>query len=453
MRDEIDVSALAGDDAKATEQLTAFRDRAAVARFVVSGVQGPATGQSASSTGDRMSIGSDRSNDLVIDDPAVSRFHCEVVVDARGAWLIDLDSKNGSQLDGVPVGRGGLRHGSSIRLGRSQCRFELTAERIRLPLSDSTSFGALVGHSPAMRACFALLERAAGTDVTVLLEGETGTGKEGAAAALHSQSKRAHKPLIVVDCGAVPANLLESQLFGHERGAFTGADMRRTGVFEEADGGTVFLDEIGELSPELQPKLLRVLEQRQIRPVGASRYKPVDVRIVAATNRDLRALVNEDRFRSDLYFRLAVFQVRLPPLRHRPEDIGALAAHFLDQFGVQGETRAELLGRESVARMQRAAWPGNVRELRNYLERCAVMQAPLPTGKAADEPAGGELSLDVTLPYSQAKRRVLDQFERRYLTALLDRHGGQVSKAARAAGMDRVYVYKLLQRHGLKPGR
>ncbi|HHH10827.1 MAG TPA: FHA domain-containing protein [Sorangium sp.] len=448
MRDEVDIRDLVSDEPNATEQLAVLRARGAVRRFRVRGMSGPVKGMLVSSTGERLSMGSHASNDMVIDDSAVSRFHCEVQLDSAGMWLVDLDSRNGTTLDGVPVGRGGLRDGSTLQLGRSVCRFELTNEQNRLPLSERTSFGPLVGQSLAMRGCFALLERASASDITVLLEGETGTGKEGAAAAIHNASARADKPLCVVDCGAMPANLLESELFGHERGAFTGATAARVGVFEQAHGGTVFLDEIGELSLALQPKLLRVLEQRQVRPLGSSRYRAVDVRIIAATHRDLRALVNENSFRSDLYFRLAVFGILLPPLRGRPDDMAMLATRLLDQLGADRDITRQLLSEASLARMQAAAWPGNVRELRNYLERCAVMQTSLPTGQLrADD--DGDWQLDLSLPYRRAKRQLLDQFERRYLSALLDRHQGNVSAAARAAGMDRVYVYKLLRRHNL----
>jgi transcriptional regulator with GAF, ATPase, and Fis domain len=448
--DEIDLAGLAIQSSRATEQLARPNAGERVARFSLTAADGPAKGASARSTGARMSIGSHASNDLVIDDRAVSRFHCEVALDAAGAWVVDLDSRNGTVMDGVRIGKAALRNGSLIQLGRSTCRFDLEEEHNRLPISDEREFGGLVGASVAMRTCFALLERAAASEVTVLLEGETGTGKEGAAHAIHGASRRAEGPFLVVDCGAVPANLLESELFGHERGAFTGAGARRVGVFEEAAQGTVFLDEIGELPLELQPKLLRVLEQRQIRPLGASRYHPVDVRIIAATNRDLRALVNDDRFRPDLYYRLAVLRVTLPPLRQRPDDVPELARRFLEQFGADAPTCEALLSPDSLARIAAAPWPGNVRELRNYLERCAVMRMPLPPGEARRD---SELGFDPTLPYAQAKQRVTDAFERLYLTALLARHAGNVSRAARAAGMDRVHVHKLLKRHGLKATR
>ena len=447
--DEIDVSDLVESRPRATEQLDSFAARPrAVRRVRLSALEGPASGSSWQSSGDRLTIGSHPSNDVVLEDAAVSGFHCEIQVEKTGAWLKDLGSKNGTLLDGVPIREAGLRDASLLRVGRSVIRFQLGSEQNQLPVSDRTEFGTLVGISVAMRSTFSLLERAAASDATVLVTGETGTGKEGAAESIHRASSRGDAPFLVVDCGAIPTNLLESELFGHERGAFTGATSRRVGVFEEAEGGTVFLDEVGELPAELQPRLLRVLEQREIRRVGSNAFQKVDVRMVAATNRDLRARVNEGAFRSDLYFRLAVVEVELPALRHRPEDIPVLVSRFLDLLGVDAETERRLLDPDFVAQLQRAAWPGNVRELRNHVERCVVMQHTVPISEPDAEDAG--FMVDSTLSYSEAKRRILDEFERRYLESLLARHQGNVSRAARAAGMDRVYVYKLLHRHGLK---
>jgi pSer/pThr/pTyr-binding forkhead associated (FHA) protein len=262
------------------------------------------------SSGARCAVGSHPLSDLVLDDATVSRFHCEVTIDRGGARIRDLESRNGTIVDGVRVVDGYLRPGSTIGLGRAKLQFGLTGDSHARVLSKSDRFGNVVGRSIAMRATFALLERAAATSATVLLEGETGTGKGAMAEAIHGGSNRRGGPFVVVDCGALSPTLLDSELFGHERGAFTGADTRRIGAFEEADGGTVFLDEIGELSAELQPKLLRVLESRQIRRLGQNTWQPIDVRVVAATNRDLRAEVNAGRFRSDLYYRLAVLKVR-----------------------------------------------------------------------------------------------------------------------------------------------
>jgi len=315
---------------------------------------------------------------------------------------------------------------------------------------ECVRFGSLVGASSAMRATFAMLERAAATDATVLIGGETGTGKEGAAESIHRAGARRDQPFLVVDCGAIPATLLDSELFGHEKGAFTGATVQRAGIFESADGGTVFLDEIGELPLELQPKLLRVLERREIRRVGGNEYRPVDVRIIAATHRDLRSEVAAGRFRADLYFRLAVMRVEMPALRTRPEDLPLLVDHFVADLGGDLAARARLSSPSMRALVARCAWPGNVRELRNFVERNLVMnEMPSPTSDAPARVA----AIDVAVPFTDARRQALERFERDYLAQLLKAHGGVVADAARAAGIDRVYLYKLLRRHGVSFGR
>ncbi len=429
-----------------------------VQRFRLTVIEGPAAGLRWQSSAHGSSVGSQPGNDLLVSDPTVSRYHCEIAVEGNRAAVIDLGSKNGTVLDGVAVKHAYLRDGSLLRLGASVVRFDLAAESNRVLISERQQFGKLVGVSPAMRHLFAILERAAGSDATVLLEGETGTGKGEAAEALHRASPRAVRPLVTVDCGAIPANLLESELFGHERGAFTGAVAQRIGAFEEADGGTVFLDEIGELPTELQPKLLRVLETRTLRRVGGTGTVKVDVRIVAATNRDLRAEVNAGRFRADLYFRLAVVRAALPALRQRPEDLPPVAAALLRRLGADDD-QLMLLGTPEVAdRLASAAWPGNVRELRNYLERCMVFQDALPL---ADEPGmpsapspderdddDGDL---LALPLTVARDRAAMAFERRYLELLLGRQDKMVTAAA-AAGIGRVYLYKLMAKHGLRRG-
>jgi DNA-binding NtrC family response regulator len=425
-------------------------DLPTVRRFRVTVVEGPSTGLVWESAADVCSIGSHPLNDLALEDSTVSRFHCELRIGPRGPQVKDLDSTNGVIVDGVQVVDGFLRGGSLLRLGRVVLRFDFSAESNRLQLSAQTRFGSLVGTSAAMRACFALLERAAARDVTVLLEGETGTGKSQAAQAVHNASARRDKPFIVVDCGAIPSNLLESELFGHEKGAFTGAVGRRAGAFEEAQGGTVFLDEIGELPAELQPKLLRVLETREIRRVGTNTYQPVDIRLIAATHRDLRAEVNAGRFRSDLFFRLAVLRIIQPSLRQRPEDLPALVEQLLASLGADPERTGALRTPEFIGRLQHAAWPGNVRELRNYLERCLVFEDALAISQEEAHPSGS-LEVDPAQPYADQRRRVLDDFERRYLRALLEKHQGKVAQAAVTAGVDRVHLYRLLRRHGIKP--
>ncbi len=326
-------------------------------------------------------------------------------------------------------------------------------------MQEPLTFGDLIGTSDVMRCVFSALAQCAASDATVLIEGETGTGKEGAAHAIHAASSRAHAPFVVVDCGAVANSLIESELFGHERGAFTDAVVRRTGAFEEADGGTIFLDELGELPLSLQPKLLRVLEQKTVRRVGSGEQHKLNVRIVAATHRDLRREMQEGRFRPDLYFRLSVLKVNLPPLAARKEDVPALVGVLLDRFGVNATQRARFTAPDFLASVAAAPWPGNVRELRNYLERCLVMDKELPMSELLDtqereapaysSPPSGQ-PIDASVSYEEARKRAIAAFERTFLEALLDRSQGNVSRAARDAGMDRVYLHRLIRRHALR---
>jgi transcriptional regulator with PAS, ATPase and Fis domain len=427
---------------------------ASVRRFRLNVVEGPKVGLSYESRQDNCSIGSHPLNDLVIEDPTVSRFHCEIHITPQGPVVKDLSSRNGTILDGVQVLAGIPRSGSVLRLGATAARFQFGAETNPLPLSDRTRFGSLVGSSLPMRTAFALLERAAATTATVLMEGETGTGKGAAAESVHRESPRRDGPFMVVDCGAIPENLLESELFGHEKGAFTGASERHIGAFEEASGGTIFLDEIGELSPDLQPKLLRVLENREVRRIGSNTAKPIDVRVIAATNRDLRGEVNAGRFRPDLYYRLAVLKISLPPLRQRPEDIPPIVDSLLSLLGISIEKNEWLRSADFMATLQRAAWPGNIRELRNYLERCSVFGSVLPTQDGEEpETASSQEPVNLAVPFLQARDKVVASFERRYLEALLRAQKGKTGKAAEAAGIDRVFLWRLLRRHGLRSGK
>jgi two-component system, NtrC family, response regulator GlrR len=425
------------------------RDRLSVRRFRLVVEEGPDQGAELVSSGERAVVGTNDGADLRLRDRAVSRFHCELVLHRHEVVLTDLHSRNGTAIDGVPVLRAPVRDGAAIAIGSSRLRFHLETGHVEIPLLAGQRFGLMVGASPAMRALMAQLARIAASDATVLLEGETGCGKELAAESLHREGPRRDGPFLVIDCGAIPQDLLDAELFGHARGAFTGAERERMGVFEAASGGTVLLDEIGELPPALQPKLLRVLERKEIRRIGETDHRAVDVRIVAATNRDLRAEVNAQRFRADLFFRLAVVQVRMPPLRERPEDLPLLVDAILGQLEMGNDPIAGTL-RTSTFREGLAghAWPGNVRELRNYLERCLVMRAPVPPDGApitADPmPASGPVPLKV------ARERWLRVFEHAYLTDLLTRHDGNVSAAARAAGVDRIHLYRLLWRHQLR---
>jgi two-component system, NtrC family, response regulator GlrR len=425
------------------------REHALVRRFRLLVVTGPDSGINCTSAGKRAVIGTHESADLVVNDRTVSRFHCDITLADGRAVIRDLGSRNGTLVDGVSVVQGHLRSGATLTLGRTQVRFDLGSDHVKIPLYDRERFGLMVGRSLSMRAAFALLERAAGSHATVLLEGETGTGKEAAAESIHREGARRQGPFVVVDCGAIPPDLMESELFGHERGAFTGAVTAREGAFEAANRGTIFLDEIGELATDLQPKLLRALERREVKRVGSNKYVPVDVRVIAATNRNLRAEVNEHRFRSDLYYRLAVLEIRLPPLRERADDLPPLVEHILASQDMSDRPEAALVRTPAfLADLSRHPWPGNVRELRNYLERCLVLheQTPIAPVNADD----GVPVVDTTQPLKVARERWTRAFERRYLEEILRRHDDNVTAAARAAGIDRIYFYRLLWRHGLR---
>jgi two-component system, NtrC family, response regulator GlrR len=447
-----EVGAEPGADATTTRTVDGpARHEHEVQRFWLVVTQGPDAGATFTSAGERAVIGTHESADLVLKDETVSRFHCEIDRSGGAAVARDLGSRNGTAIDGVAVVAGYLREGSTLLVGRTELRFELRSEPVKVPLSEQDHFDAMVGRSVAMRRVFALLERAAASDATVLLEGETGTGKEVAAESIHRMSARREGPFVVVDCASIPPDLLQTELFGHEKGAFTGAAAAREGAFEVANGGTIFLDEIGELSLDLQPKLLRALERRQVKRVGGNRYVPVDVRIVAATNRSLRTEVNERRFRSDLYYRLAVVEVRLPPLRARPEDLPLLVERILEGLGAADRPEAApLVTAEFVSVLARHRWSGNVRELRNYIERCLALREQPPLGAAPEDDAGGGARPAFDQPLRIARERWTRHFERRYVEELLQRSDGKVAIAARAAGVDRMYFYRLLWRYGLK---
>ncbi|XXY20028.1 sigma 54-interacting transcriptional regulator [Sorangium sp. So ce216] len=415
--------------------------------------------------GDFIRVGSHPSNDLVLADRAVSRFHCILERVKATFRLTDVGSLNGTYIAGVRV-----RDADAIL---PECRIELGASVVRIrdadavaetELARAASFGALQGVSVPMRRLFPILDRVAKSAPDVLIEGENGTGKEVIATELVQRSARADKPLVIVDCGAISPSLIESELFGHVRGSFTGASRDRAGAFEEADGGTVFLDEIGELPLEMQPKLLRALASREVRRLGESRVRKVDIRVIAATNRRLEREVNSGRFREDLYYRLSVLTVRVPPLRERKEDIGLLVHCFLNELGAID--KVDLFPPEVIEDMKRYDWPGNVRELRNYVERRVVLgegaaiRATAPAERSAAPPADAAApapadpappaAANIEMPFKEAKDAIIDRFERDYLAALLEWSNGNVSRAARKAGLDRMYLHRLLQRHGLR---
>ena len=412
---------------------------------------GPDAGQHFKSHAERMTLGNDPAADVVLHDPSISRFHVEITVSDGRVTVRDLGSRNGTVLDGVSVTHGFAKNGSMLAIGRTEVRIDLTPDYVSLPVSTKERFGTMVGRSQALRIAFYSLERAAESMATVLLEGETGTGKEGAAESIHTESARRAGPFIVVDCSAIPPELLESELFGHEKGAFTGAVSAREGAFAAAHGGTIFLDEIGELTPALQPKLLRVLERREIKPVGSNHHRRVDVRVIAATNRDLHQEVNAKRFRSDLFYRLAVLRVRLPALRERADDLPLLVDALLDQIGaVDPAETTRLRSAAFVQHLARHTWPGNVRELRNYLERCSAMHDTAPFGEATGSDSAQMPMVDARLPLKAARDVWLSHLERQYLQELLRLHNNNVTAAARAAELNRTYFHTLLSRHGLR---
>jgi DNA-binding NtrC family response regulator len=410
-------------------------------------------------------IGKSPDNDLVLGDDTVSRAHCEILHDERGFLVRDLGSTNGTMLDGREVKEAYLTPGSALTIGSIELKLRPFSERFEPMPSEREHFGEAVGRSLRMREIFGLCERLAPTDASVLLGGETGTGKDVLARALHQHSTRHGGPFIVVDCGAVVGTLIESELFGHEKGAFTGAVGQRSGAFELAHGGTIFLDEVGELPLDLQPKLLRVLETRCFRRVGGNKELRVDIRVLSASKRNLRLEVERGKFREDLFFRLSVVTLELPTLRERREDIPAIARHLLTRLD-DGPTRGLpplYLGAETLEALAGHDWPGNVRELRNVLERATYLSrslgreelslAALPVGTAprrGDETLANAREFEPGLSYRDQRGRFEEAFEKRYVNWLLERHDGNISAAAREAEMDRKYLYKLAKKHGLK---
>jgi len=432
-----------------------------VRALAVEVIAGPDAGRGVVASSETLTIGTAQGNDLVLSDPRVSRFHAELAPASAGLSVVDHDSTNGTFANGVRIERAVVPAGTVLMLGSTQLRVG-DGRPIDLELADGAPAG-LVGRSPLMRRLVARVQRAAQSDASVLIHGESGTGKELVARAVHSLGPRAAGPFVVVDCGALSPTLVASELFGHERGAFTGAERQHQGAFERAHGGTLFLDEIGELPPPLQAALLGVLERRAFRRLGGQKELSVDVRVVAATNRDLRADVNASSFRLDLYYRIAVATLELPPLRARADDVPLLVEHFLRECGHAGPVQA-LISPAAMEELSKQRFPGNVRELRNLIEGALALGEPLQapsaaTGAAgAGAVAGGAAGAGAgagavpTGSYKEARASVLADFEARYLGALIQRTGGNVSRAAREAGMDRSHLIDLLRRHGLRGG-
>jgi DNA-binding NtrC family response regulator len=438
-------------------------------------------------------IGSMDDNDVVLGDDTVSRYHCKIIQDDTSYILIDNRSTNGTFVNKVRVREAFLKPGSVIGVGQSQLKFNAREEEVHIVPSRNDRCGKLIGGNAKMREIYAIVEKIAPTATTIVIDGETGTGKEVVAQTIHELSPRQRGELVVFDCGAVPPNLIESELFGHEKGSFTGAMMTRTGLFEQADGGTLFLDELGELPLDLQPKLLRALEQREVRRVGAAKAQKVDVRIIAATNRNLEDEVRAGRFRQDLFYRLSVVRLHLPSLRDRADDIPLLVQHFLDTGSYNknpdGKDRVKGIAADAMTALQNYPWPGNVRELVNVVERAVsfcnhgrIELADLPdyvrnadrqprattkgTGgvevvkRQPTAPAGVALAkeppptpdelLGEGVTFKDAKERWVATFERDYILQMLRRHGGNISHAARDADIDRKYFRKLMKKYDIE---
>ena len=416
-------------------------------------IEGPDRGKRARLASGVTRIGTSASNQLCLTDRAVSRMHCEIRVRKEGVHVRDGGSTNGTSVDGVRIVDAMLLPGSTITLGVTAILIESTTEPLRVAISMKDSFGGVLGGSLAMRRVYAIMERLAATDATALIQGETGTGKELVARAVHEASSRKRGPFVAVDCGAIAETLIESELFGHARGSFSGAHADRRGLFEAAQGGTIFLDEIGELPLSLQPKLLRAIEAREVRRVGENVGRPFDVRILAATHRSLADRVNEGSFREDLYYRLAVIELEVPPLRARRDDIATLAQGFYARFsGTEDALPASLL-----PALESRAWPGNVRELRNFVERMVsfgaheeTASAPLEGAAAPSQPASAVVAAH--LPLREARLAWTEQFERLYVEELLRRTNGNVTRAAEIAGVHRRSMQRLIASLGGRLG-
>jgi DNA-binding NtrC family response regulator len=426
-------------------------------------IEGPEKGKKYALVKSTTKVGKKDNNDFIIADSTVSRNHMVIDYASDSFLLRDNDSTNGTYLNGTKVKEAYLVPSDRIKIGNTTLEFVAFEEKVKIEPSPKEVFGSMVGKSIKMRQIFGILEKISPTLATVIIEGETGTGKELVARAIHENSPRKNKPFVVFDCSSVAPNLIESELFGHEKGSFTGAVKSRRGAFEEVNGGTIFLDEIGELTLDLQPKLLRALESREIRRVGANLQVPIDVRVICATNRNLKKEVTEGRFREDLYYRLSVVKILLPPLRDRVEDIPPILERFLsggkfnkNPDGTFHITKVEDDALKSLARYK---WPGNVRELQNIVERAAATAEKGTITKdnvdfvfselEREEDRTEKLQVMKDIPFKEAKQKVVEVFERDYLLDLLRRNGFNLSKAAREAGIDRKHIRNLLKKHGI----
>ncbi len=421
-----------------------------VRTVVVTVREGPDAG--ARWEGEQGAVGVAKDNDLVLTDGTVSGYHARLTALKAGVLVADFGSTNGTLVGPVRVERAVVPPGTTLTLGKTKLLVE-AGRPATVELHDEDQLGELRGATPAMRRLMRDLRRVAQSQVSVLFVGESGTGKELLARAIHQASPRAERPFVTIDCGSLTPSLVASELFGHEQGAFTGAQRMKRGAFEHADGGTVFLDEIGELPAELQTTLLGALERRRFCRVGGHTEIEVDVRVVAATNRDLRADVNAGSFRLDLYYRLAVVTLEVPPLRERASDIPLLVEHFVRREGVTGPV-TDVIPADTMAELTRYRWPGNVRELRNYVQATLAMGEPvaLRDERSPEHVAdlGSPFARLTVLPYGEARRILLGEFEEHYVKTLLEKTHGNVARAAREAEMARSHLNEILRRHNLR---
>lgn len=429
---------------------------------------------------DHLIIGASVDANLRVEDPTVSSLHARASRTDGGIRIRDLESTNGTFYEKSRVHEVVVPFGAVVEIGKARIKVVPEEREVKASPFSALRFGDLIGQEQRMREMFTLLADVAPTSATILIEGETGTGKELVAKALHDHSERAAKPFVVFDCSAVPHDLIESSLFGHMKGSFTGATGTRKGAFRQANGGTIFLDEIGELSVELQPKLLRALESRSIQMVGGDDYERIDVRVIAATNRNLKKEVRAGNFREDLYYRLAVVRMVLPALRERKEDIPALIEHFIDSLQKQTGQTNDLPEYHPIDRLLDYSWPGNVRELKNLVERALSLHRGIGTldldahlgsilqendrrgddgdlsslgqmqGGETVQPADADIySSSTGLSFKEAKSKVVSEFEKNYLKGLMEKSGQNISKAAQMAKMDRKHLRELLKKNGL----
>jgi len=423
--------------------------------FVLQVVAGPDQGTELPVTDRRLLVGTSPVCDLRLTDEQVSRRHLAVVAVEGRVRIEDLDSTNGTVVIGVRITGAQLFGGEILEIGRSLISVHAQSDApASKPTKPVVSFGSVLGVSRPMQHVYQLARRVAGSDVACVIEGATGTGKEQLAEAIHEVSTRAANPFVIFDCTAVPPTLMESALFGHEKGAFTGAGSMRKGVFEQASNGTLFIDEIGDLELSLQSKLLRVLQRKEVQRVGGNGWIRTDARILAATRRDLDREVQEGRFRDDLFFRLAVTRIELPPLVDRGSDVELLARHFWETLG-EGAGPFPL---EFLSRFRNYSWPGNVRELLNTVVRwhaLGELAHAEPLGQPSPESsASGALPDVITqlirtgVPFSKARVLAIEEFERRYVQSVLDKHGGNVTRAAQASGIGRRHFHMLLTKAG-----